>query len=154
MSGAAMASDDPTAQDSYPRALVLAFLLNLKPSSERERQELNLPEQILLRLVDQNLSEFTQEYKIHSQSHKRRVRISTTKSITRCTNISSQVRLWQAVSLLIGRFYGDHMTELLMPKFWKILELQNLRSVRVYIEASFAFMLLHNPGIIDQRFIE
>jgi len=57
------------------------------------------------------------------------------------------------VSLLVGRFGSPTVAAELLPKYWKILELQNLRSVRVYIEASFAFLLLQSPDAIDDKLI-
>ena len=77
MSGALLASDDFVAQDSYPRALVLSFLLKLdiseKSEKRKEEEERGLAEQVLVRLVDLNLSDYNKEYKIHTQNHKRRV---------------------------------------------------------------------------------
>ena len=77
MSGALLANDDFAAQDSYPRALALSFLLRLDNSEKSEKrkkgEESGLAEQILIRLVDLNQSDYNKEYKIHTQNHKRRV---------------------------------------------------------------------------------
>lgn len=95
MSGTMIPSDDPTAQDSYVRALALSVLLNKKePQQQHEKQQntkennnkekeeeeskeknLAFVNDVMMRLIDMNLKEFSKDYKIHSQGHKKRVSV-------------------------------------------------------------------------------
>ncbi|KAL6040037.1 SpoU rRNA Methylase family [Balamuthia mandrillaris] len=135
-------------QDSFVRGCILAFLwsgLHLRLHKEKEKSGSArkkcvrmFVQKLLEQLLDLNFTAaYDSAYRLHSVGHRNRI------------------RMWQTISLLVGRYLEGEMESSLVPilnsRIWRILEITNLRSVRNFVELVLVHMLLLRPELISSQ---